>query len=395
MMRRTLLLCLLALGCPRQGATDASATSKAPTEDRAVPRADAATASQEASEKAEQAHEIVFADRTSHSYLLLVDEAGATKPTREDLKVLMKAKLNAKTDEPEMLLLKQLIETVPHDTRADPTEAPGSPRATHDLLGFYIDVLPLGDGSGKVVPRAVLEDPILTRGLSPQERASLAGRTHALLLRADYRNQHAVRGFRLLQTAVRVVALERGALIHDPDTQETLGVEAFSKQRLQSSLGNVADQIAVVPFADKNNEGAIRLATRGMRRFGSVDVELDGLPRDPKVLEQATLLLNGLAYAMVRLGEFDTSGYAVALDEIVEVDVEDVVRSYGSRGGVVPRCDECQSVVELHLVERPPEAHDPADHVTARVIAPRDVSDEPSYDHAKWAKGVTSALFEK
>lgn len=395
-MRRTTLLCLLALGCPRQGSTDVSATSKAPTQDRAEQKSEQApSADDEAKRKAEQAHDIVFADRTSHSYLLLVDHAHATKPTREDLKVLMKAKLGTKSDEPEMLLLNQLIETVPHDTRADPTEAPGSPRATHDLLGFYVDVLPVGSGNGQVVPDAVLADPILTRGLTEGERASLGTRKHALLLRADYRNQYAVRGLRLLQTAVRVVASERGALIHDPDTQETLGVEAFSERRLQSSLGNVADQIAVVPFIDKNDDNAIRLATRGMRRFGSVDVELDGLPRDPKALEQATMLLNGLAYTLVRLGEFDTSGYAVALDDIVEVDVEDVVRSYGARGGVVPRCDECQSVVEVHLVERPPEPHDPSDHVTARLIAPRDVSDDPAYDHTKWAVGVTSALFEK
>ena len=40
--------------------------------------------------------------------------------------------------------------------------------------------------------------------------------------------------------------------------------------------------------------------TRGMRRFGSVDLELDGLPADPIVLQRATHLLYALAFVMVK-----------------------------------------------------------------------------------------------
>src|SRR5699024_1870680 len=120
--------------------------------------------------------------------------------------------------------------------------------------------------------------PILTRGLTEEQRKSALGRSWALLLRADYRNQHAVRGLRLHQTLVRVVAERYGALIHDPDTRETMNVEPFTERRLRAAAGNVADQIAIVPFIDRNDDKLLRLATRGMRRFGSVDVELDGLP---------------------------------------------------------------------------------------------------------------------
>ena len=43
---------------------------------------------------------------------------------------------------------------------------------------------------------------------------------------------------------------ETGALVHDPDTLETMGPAAFAARRLQTSLGNIADQVVVVPFAD-------------------------------------------------------------------------------------------------------------------------------------------------
>jgi hypothetical protein len=306
-------------------------------------------------------HVVVFADRTSQGYLLLVDDAHKQTPTREDL---------------------------------PPGPEDGSPRPTRDLLGLHVEVLPL---SGGLVPAAVLEDPVLTRELSPEERGSLGKRKHALLLRADYRNQYAVRGLRLLQTVVRIAALDRKALVHDPDTGETMGVEAFTRRRLLSSLGNVADQIAVVPFPDpRHGEGFVRLSTRGMRRFGSVDVELDGLPRDPELLQRATDLLYGLAYQLVRLGEFDRSGYAVELAEVVEIEHADIVQAYGTRGGQVPpACSNCPGGTEMHLVERPAEPHDPGDHVVARVVAPREQSDAADYDHPKWVREAVASIFGK
>ena len=252
-------------------------------------------------------------------------------------------------------------------------------------------------GESELVSTSLLTDPVLTRELSPEERSSLAKRRQALLLRADYRNQYAVRGLRLLQTLVRIVANDRKALVHDPDTGETMGVEAFTRRRLLSSLGNVADQIAVVPFPDpRHGEGFLRLSTRGMRRFGSVDVELDGLPRDPEVLQRATDLMYGLAYQLVRLGEFDTSGYAVELDEVVDVEHADIVQAYGSRGGQVPpACKDCPGSTTVHLVERPAEPHDPSEHVVARVVAPREESDAAGYDHKKWALEAVASIFGK
>jgi hypothetical protein len=241
----------------------------------------------------------------------------------------------------------------------------------------------------------VLTDPVLTRELTGEERASLAGRRHALLLRADYRNQYAVRGLRLLQTLVRIVALSRKALIHDPDTGETMGVEAFTRRRLQSSLGNVADQVAVVPFPDKRfGDDYIRLTSRGMRRFGSVDIELDALPRDPEVLQRATDVMYGLCYKLVRIGEFDRSGYAVELDEVVTVEHSDIVKAYGARGGKVPLpCDGCPTELDVHLVERAAEPQDPSEHLMARVVAVRTESDAKDYDHPAWARAFATSIF--
>jgi len=343
-------------------------------------------------------HVIVFADRTSQGYLLLVDDAHKDMPTRADLQFLVRSKLGAKADEPELQLLLELIDTEPADTRMPAPDEPsdGRPRATRDLLGLHIELLPM-HGDAELVSTSLLTDPVLARELSPEERASLAKRRQALLLRADYRNQYAVRGLRLLQTLVRIVANDRKALVHDPDTGETMGVEAFTRRRLLSSLGNVADQIAVVPFPDpRHGEGFVRLSTRGMRRFGSVDVELDGLPRDPKVLQRATDLMYGLAYQLVRLGEFDSSGYAVELDEVVDVEHADIVQAYGSRGGQVPpACKECEGQTTVHLVERPAEPHDPSEHVVARVVAPREESDAAGYDQKTWVREAVASIFGK
>ena len=259
---------------------------------------------------ADDPHFVVFADRTSQGYVLLLPGRTSEAPTREDLQALVRRELPGSADAPEVELLVQLIAMEPvADVRE--AERRGQRKGPLDLLGLHIEVIGDLDTPG-VVSVDALSDPILTRELTPPERASLAERRHALLLRADYRNQHAVRGLRLLQTLVRLVAIEKQALVHDPDTGETMGVEAFTRRRLQAGLGNIADQVAIVPFQDKRNgDPFVRLTTRGMRRFGSFDLELDGLPRDEAVLQQATFLLHGLALQMVRQGEVDSSGFAV------------------------------------------------------------------------------------
>ena len=98
-------------------------------------------------------------------------------------------------------------------------------------------------------------DPIATRDLSDAERASVDGRTQILLLRADYRNQFDVRGLRLLQGLVRLVAKKYDALVFDPDTLETRGEAKFTERRLTANLANVVDQLAVIPFKDPDHQG--------------------------------------------------------------------------------------------------------------------------------------------
>jgi hypothetical protein len=388
-LRLAILPLLFAVACTKQPAHDESQPAgKAPTQPEQAASPDPSPSSEPISDP----HLIVFADRTSQAYLLLLPAGEHDTPTREALQTLVKAKLATAADEPELALLLELIATEPTvDLNAGPGD--GTPRATRDLLGMNIDVLPVG-GSKGAVGDAALGDPILTRLLTDEERSSLGGRSQALLLRAEYRNQYAVRGLRLLQTLTRIVARDRGALIHDPDTGETMGVDAFTGRRLKSSLSNIAEQIAVVPFPDRMHTDAIRLTTRGMRRFGSPDLELDGLPRDPKMLQRATDFLNGLARQMVQLGEFDSTGYAVELDETVTVDVDDVIAAYGTNSGHVKDCGEdCAGEAEVHLVERTAEEHDPADHLVVRVIAPRELSDSVDYDHMKWVRGILSDMF--
>lgn len=392
MNRPLLLLAALCGSCTKQPAQDETQTAGRSAGDSAAPtEAPGGEAPSTEPDQTGDPHLIVFADRTSQAYLLLLPPGEHQTPTREELQTLVKAKLATAGDEPELALLLGLIATEPTiDAASGPAD--GSPRATRDLLGMNIDVLPVG-GSKGAVGSSSLQDPILTRALTPEQRASLAGRTQAVLLRAEYRNQYAVRGLRLLQTLTRVVAIEYGALIYDPDTGETVGVDTFTKRRLKSSLSNIAEQIAVVPFVDKLNPEGVRLSTRGMRRFGCPDLELDGLPRDPKVLQLATDLLNGLAVLMVQLGEFDSTGYAVELGQIVEVSVDDVIRAYAD-GSHVPDCGEgCVGEAEVHLVERPAEPHDPEDHVVVRVIAPREISDSVDYKHSEWVQGILRDMF--
>jgi hypothetical protein len=364
----------------------------------------------------EAAHTIPFADRTSMGYLLLLPPGtkNPEPPSRAYLKTLVEQAFPERRDAGEFDLLLTLIATSPHETGFDgeiaapslepdedstgktvpPTEAEvaaakAERSRTFDVIGLHIELLHLGLGDAATIPTNALVDPILTRELDEQQRKSLLGREWALLLRADYRNQNAVRGLRLHQTLVRVVAEHYDALIHDPDTLETMDVEAFTQRRLRVEAGNVADQIAVVPFSDPHDDNLLRMASRGMRRFGAVDVELDGLARDPKVLQQASDLISGLALVLAREAEVDISGFAVVVPETIELDCAMIQQSYAARGYV----PACASAIELHLVERAPEAHDPRDHVVARIVAPREQSDASDYDHPQWVRAALAQLF--
>jgi hypothetical protein len=370
----------------------------------------------------EAAHTIPFADRTSMGYLLLLPPGTKQPkpPSRADLRALVEQAFPDRRNAGEFDLLLTLIETSPHQTdlgvaaelsppSLGETGEAGEPPTgevkpfveldseaaklersrTFDIIGLHIEILHIGVGETATIPSAAFEDPVLTRGLDPEQRASLLGREWALLLRADYRNQHAIRGLRLLQTLVRVVAEHDHALIHDPDTLETMDVDDFTERRLRVEAGNIADQIAIVPFPDRHDDERLRLSTRGMRRFGAVDVELDGLPRDGVVLQQASDLIAGLALLLVREAEVDVSGFAVVVPQVLEVDCELIRQSYAARGYV----PVCTGKLELHLVERPAEAHDPREHVVARIVAPRSESDAPTYDHHAWVRAALARLF--
>ncbi len=344
----------------------------------------------------EAAHHVVFADRTSQTYLLLLPGAPSAAPTRAELAALVRAKLAGAEHEPEVELLLELVATEPRRSQSDPSLDPAEREAIRhsDLLGLHVELLPLAvPGEDPLVSPEALADPIATRELSEADRQGLPARRSVLVLRAHYRNRYGVRGLRLLQTLVRLVAADRRALVHDPDTGETMDVAAFTRRRLQSTVGNVADQVVVVPFPDpRHGKGFVRMSTRGMRRFGSVDLELDGLPREGPALEAATHLLLGLAYRMVRAGEYDREGYAVEVDEELEITHADVAQAYAGRSERVPHCDGCPEKVRVHLVERASEPHDPAEHVVARVVAPRLLSASGGYDHPAWVRKALGDL---
>lgn len=421
----SLLVVLAATACRNEpkpqplGRAKPQSTTDAPERNAGdTDQADEAEAESETGDplSGEAAHVIPFADRTSMGYLLLLPP-GTQKPeppSRAYLQTLVEQAFPERRDAGEFDLLLTLISTSPHETgfdgeiqapSLDPDGETGEPvelteaeqakakaerSRTFDVIGLHIELLHLGLGEATTIPSSALEDPVLTRDLDEQQRKSLLGREYALLLRADYRNQNAVRGLRLHQTLVRVVAEHYQALIHDPDTLETMDVEAFTQRRLRVEAGNVADQIAIVPFSDPRDDSLLRMSSRGMRRFGAVDIELDGLPRDPAILQQASDLIAGLALLLAREAEVDISGFAVVVPETLELDCAMIRQSYAARD-YVPPCTT--AAIELHLVERRPEPHDPRDHVVARIIAPRDQSDAPDYDHPQWVRGALTQLF--
>lgn len=396
-MKRALLgLLLLGLAaCPAKREEQARSTSTnpggGPSYDTPEPSPDP-TLDEPSPVDPEAAHHVVFADRTSQAYLLLLDGPKPAMPTRDELIALVKNRMPAAKYEAELALLERFIAAVPPPPGFEGfSEEERARLAREDLLGLHIDVLAndsLKDDA--LISSAALTDRVLARDLTVPQRVAASQRRWTVLLRADYRNQFAVRGLRLLQTLVRVYATEHSALIHDPDTSETMNIAAFSRRRLQASIGNIADQVAVVPFPDDN--GTVRMTTRGMRRFGSVDLELDGLSRDPKILDRATRLLLGLAFRMVQDGEYDPLGYAVEVDDIISLSRNDITRAFAGRPGKLPPCDTCASAVRVHLVERDAKPTDPHEHVVARVVAPRRASDAPEYNHAAWSESVMSQL---
>jgi hypothetical protein len=128
-----------------------------------------------------------------------------------------------------------------------------------------------------------------------------------------------------------------------------------------------------------------------MRRFGSPDLELDGLPRDEQALQRATFLLHGLAFQMARLAELDPSGYPIELDDDLEISRGDITKAYARLQGAVPACSDCVGAVSVALRKRPGEPHDPQGHLVVRLVPPAD--DPAAGDHAAWVITALTKLF--
>lgn len=411
-----LILSPLALGCestPSAATAPAKAERAAEPEDQGhsqMPPTQAQTMEVDAAADAlERTHRVVFGDRTSHAYLLLIETGRIdAAPTSTQLDKLITTAFPKRAESGELALLRKLIVTETDEARLDPArldfddpdalaDALALPRGPDDkrgdLLGLHVQLLDRDKNPG-LLPADALADPIATRDLSETERASISGRTQVLLLRADYRNQFDVRGLRLLQALVRLVALEHDALIFDPDTLETRGEASFTERRLTANLANVVDQVAIIPFSDPDHEGQVRLVTRGMRRFGLPDLELSGLPRKPEQLQRGSDLIAGLARGLIREAEVDESGIAIEAPEVIEVTRADVDAAYANRGErLPPRCEDCPGRTSVHLVRRPARDTDTEEHLTVSVQAPRAEAEAPGHNHSLWVARGLNALF--
>ena len=135
------LLAALA-ACPAK--RDDDGRSQTPNPQAAVSEGPRASSPESASERDESAHHVVFADRTSQAYVLLLTSEGPA-PTRESLSELVRTKLVAAEDEPEVKLLLELIATEPRPSQSDPSLTVEERQAIRhqDLLGLYIDLLPV------------------------------------------------------------------------------------------------------------------------------------------------------------------------------------------------------------------------------------------------------------
>ncbi len=347
----------------------------------------------------EDAHQVVYADRISQGYLLLLanDRGTDVTMTRDTLLELVRG---STLDDATKAQLATLIETEPQTAPlALPSEetlaqaAAGLPtdEQVAELLGLHIEVLKRDDAT---IPSAALQDEILSRDLDPLERDAALRSEQVLLLRADYRNQHGLLGLRLLQQLVVLVATQRGALIHDPDTRETVSADYFGSHVIPEDLGGVSSQIAIIPFQDtRNGKGFVKLATRGMRKLGCVDLELDGLPQDIVVLERATWLLSGLASTLLREAASHGSGVGYEVDDSIEITRSEIVRAYGGQAPWRTECAGCSGSTDVHLVERTPEPADPVHHRVARVVAPRELSDLDEYVQPIWALAALEDVF--
>lgn len=393
---------VLALGCRQDAPEEKTAASDRKTAD--AKDEEAPPEAEEPDVDPERAHRVVFADRTSMGYLLLLpDDDKPSVPSRNDLEREVDRAFPGKPSE-EVALLKTLVHIEPHDTPRDAAD-PNAPESFEDtraekargsdLLGLHVDVVPIGIGEDALIPSLAYEDPVLLRELEAAEVEQMRRAKWAMLLRADYRSRFNVRGLRLLQALVRVMAKRHGALIFDPDTLETVNEAAFARRRLTSELAHVADQVVVVPFPDpRHGDEYLRLTTRGMRRFGSPELELDGLQSDPLVLQRGTELLHAIARVLVEVAELDESGLAIELDEELDIEVGDAVAAYAGRDYEPPICGEgCPGMTQLHLVRRDAEAHDPKELPVVRVVAPRETSDAPKYDHPKWVQSALADVF--
>ncbi len=404
----TTLLASLALawGCAatRSGDREPAADGTAPAPAGAPEAPEAGTDESDATEGPDP-HRVVFADRIGYAYLLILPPTGRTPSIRrEDVVAIAEDDFAEWKGDPEVDLLLEMVRTDPAKTRIDPTRlgetdedlARTAKLRTKDVLGLHVEVLPLHEpGQPPLVPPELLADPLLARDLPPDVRARYARATSALLLRAEYRNAHRVRGLRLLQTLVDHVARRYDAVIFDFDTKETLRPETFQRRIFRRDLFNVADQIVVVPLPGLPGDppDTVRLATRGMRRFGVPDLELAGLPKDPALLQRATHLVVGLARVLAEQARIDPSGFAREADDVVEVHYRDVDAAYAGRGAHLPHCEGCPERVAVHLRRRPPADTDPRGHPVVRIVAPRPTSDAPDYDHRAWVARALEDLF--